>query len=276
MNNFDVSSYLKNAVIENNTIKLPEGQIGRDEYLQVKKSLEGIGGKWKGGKVSAFVFDTDPTDLLKRVVGGETVNLKKEFQFFETPDELALQLVIHASISNNDTVLEPSAGRGAIIKAFNNLYKTITPHCYEIMESNRIFLKESRLRFILVGNDFLEDREDKYSKIIANPPFSKNQDIDHIYEMYNRLEPGGRLVSLASIHWTFSENKKETAFREWLSEHDAETIDIDRGAFKQSGTMIPCCIIIIDSKEPIEDNITPAERIPHTLEDFDKTQRVES
>lgn len=81
---------------------------------------------------------------------------------------------------------------------------------------------------------------------IANPPFSKNQDIDHIRKMYECLKVGGRIVTIASKHWQISTNKKEAAFSEWLDKLDAEIIDVEAGEFKESGTSIATCIIVID------------------------------
>jgi hypothetical protein len=57
-----------------------------------------IGGKWKGGKVFGFVFATDPTELLDQIANGEKRNLKKEFQFFATPEKLADELVYLADL----------------------------------------------------------------------------------------------------------------------------------------------------------------------------------
>jgi hypothetical protein len=66
--------------------------------MEVKNKLELIGGKWKGGKVGGFVFQEDPTDMLEQIANGENRKLKKEFQFFATPDELADKLVELADI----------------------------------------------------------------------------------------------------------------------------------------------------------------------------------
>ena len=53
-----------------------------------------------------------------------------------------------------------------------------------------------------MGDDFLNPSEwataFKYDRIIANPPFTKNQDIDHVMQMWNFLKPGGRIVSIMS------------------------------------------------------------------------------
>ena len=248
MNEFEVSEYLKNVSIEDNIVKLPEGQLSRDDYLKVKKSLEGIGGKWKGGKISGFVFKTNPSDLLEKFTSGEVINLKKEFQFFATPEKIADRMVSYAELTEQDDILEPSAGQGAIIKAINKVCDTI-PDYFELMEQNRIILGESNARCQIVGFNFLGNIAGKlYSKIIANPPFTKNQDINHIYQMYASLAPGGRLVTLASTHWQISQNKKETTFRNWLIEKKAGIIRIEPGEFKESGTTVSCNIIIIDKE----------------------------
>ena len=223
---------LQNATVEGNIIKLPPVQLDRDVYLQVKKSLELIGGKWKSGKVQGFVFEQDPTELLARIADGGECNLKKEFQFFATPDKIADHLVALADIRPSDKVVEPSAGRGAIVNAIHRTLLNVT------------FL-EKIPNFRLIGRNLLTECNDNYNVIVANPPFSKNQDIEHIMKMESLLCPGGRLVSIASIHWQFAGSKKEMSFRKWLEEHNAEIIPIDHGEFKESGTMVRACIVRI-------------------------------
>ena len=59
---------------------------------------------------------------------------------FETPAEVADWLVMLAGgIHENDTVLEPSAGRGALIKAIHRACPSVTVECYELMPENREF-----------------------------------------------------------------------------------------------------------------------------------------
>ena len=250
-NNFNVNKYLKDVEIEDNLIRLPVGQLDRKEYLEVKNKLELIGGKWKGGKTQAFIFEQNPKELLDKICDGENINLKKEFQFFETPEKIADNLVYYADIQNYDTVLEPSAGRGAILKAIAKI-SPVVPCCYEIMDLNKTMLIKTGLNYRLLGEDFLNNDDNlEYSKIVANPPFSKNQDIKHIYEMWNRLARGGRIVTIASAHWKNCDNKKEKEFREWLENKDAEIIGLENGEFKESGTMIKMCIIILN--KPLND-----------------------
>lgn len=236
---------LQNCTVEGTTVKLPNIQLNRKLYQEVAKSLELIGGKWKGGKVLGFVFATDPTDLLEEIANGEKRNLKKEFQFFATPEKLADELVYLADLKQHDTILEPSAGQGAIIKAINKVCDVV-PDCFELMDVNTIILNKSRLRFNLIGADFLSHSGKTYTKIIANPPFTKNQDIEHLNKMYECLAFGGRLVCITSESWVNGNHKKQVEFRDWLEEVGAEIIDIEKGTFKESGTMVGGKIIIIN------------------------------
>ena len=242
---------LKNCTVQGTTVKLPGVQLERKLYQEVAKSLELIGGKWKGGKVMGFVFQQDPTELLEQIANGEKKNLKKEFQFFATPPDLADQLVFEAQIEPTHLILEPSAGQGAIVNAVNRVFPNTKVYCYELMPVNQAILdKIEEAEFI--GADFLNPdgmnvaQQLQFDRIIANPPFSKNQDIDHIKEMYNCLKVGGRLVSIASESWVTGTQRKQVEFKNWLSEVGADIIDIERGAFKESGTMVGVKIIIIN------------------------------
>lgn len=238
---------LKNCTVEGLIVKLPNVQLERKLYQEVAKSLELIGGKWKGGKISGFVFQIDPTDLLAEISEGSKRNLKKEFQFFATPEKIAKQLVGLAELNDTDTILEPSAGQGAIIKEINE-QSSIVPDCFELMDINMKILNESNLSFNVLGNDFLTNnlKNESYSKIIANPPFTKNQDIIHLKEMFRLLKKNGRLVCITSESWKNSDKKIHKDFEKWLIEVKAKHIHLEKGTFKESGTMVSANIIIIN------------------------------
>lgn len=249
---------LQNCTVEGNLVKLPGVQLERKLYLDVAKALELIGGKWKGGKVGAFVFPHDPAELLEQIANGDNRNLKKEYQFFETPAELAdelaelLQIPRVINFSNQTAmkfrILEPSAGQGALVKALLRIESYRQIDCCELMPTNQTFL--SKINEVnLIGDDFLklgDEYNNYYDRIIANPPFSNNQDIDHVKKMYECLKPGGRMVTITSKHWELSCNRKETDFRDWLEEVDAEVYEIENGSFKSSGTMVGGYIVIIE------------------------------
>lgn len=231
----------------NNIVKLPQVQLDRKVYEEVAKKLQGIGGSWKGGKIAGFVFPHDPTERIAQLKGGEVVNLKKDFQFFETPETLANQLVKLANVSDGDRVLEPSAGRGAIIQAIRRKSADCHISAVELMPENAAFLKGKKLAWSIVFDegDFLEWDEGarQFDKIIANPPFSKNQDIDHVLKMWEHLAVGGRLVSVMSSHWQLSENRKERDFRNWIDEVGAEIFELKPGTFSDSGTKVSSVIL---------------------------------
>jgi hypothetical protein len=240
---------LGQCIVEGNVVKLPPPQLERGLYLEVAKALQLIGGKWKGGKVFGFVFQNDPSELLAQISSGQRRDIKKEYQFFATPDGLADKLVEMAEIRNELSILEPSAGQGAIINAIHRRYSSINVDCFELMDINQTFLlKLPNVKF--QDSDFLGFSPlPKYDRIIANPPFTKNQDIDHIRHMFECLSPGGILVSISSRHWTLSNNKKEKAFSDWLKSLNAEITEIDPGVFKESGTMVSGYIVKIKKQE---------------------------
>lgn len=232
------------CIVDGNVVKLPNIQLERKLYQDVAKSLNLIGGKWVGGKIYGFVFNSDPTELLKQIACGEKRNLKKEYQFFETPSELADKLVVLADLKKDDVVLEPSAGQGAIIEAILRSNINCQVLAIELMEENSLILNKKG--FVHDVGDFLTiPNQPIYDKIIANPPFSNNQDIDHIKHMYELLKWGGKLVSITSEHWKNSKNKKETEFRNWLHEVNANIENIPKGTFKKSGTDVGGIIITI-------------------------------
>jgi PRTRC genetic system protein E len=261
---------LQKCAIQGKLVKLPDVQLDRKDYLEVKKALELIGGKWKGGKTMGFLFETHPTALLKKLCEGEKVNLKKEFQFFATPAALADKMCEKLSKRLNDgyKILEPSAGDGALVKAIQRYYGfSVEVDCFEKMELN--YMKLAKLEGVhFVGDDFLladDDVNNNYDIIIANPPFSKNQDILHICKMYNCLRPGGILVTLSSCSWENDSQKIRKEFTTFLSDIDAYVEHVEEGTFKESGTMVPTKLLTI--VKPIRDVLVP-ELIAKKLEDY--------
>lgn len=247
----DKIAVLNQCTIDGNIVKLPPIQLERKLYQDAAKALELIGGKWKGGKVAGFVFPTDPTELLEKIRSGDKVNLKKEYQFFETPEDIITMMFSFVNFKEDMKILEPSAGRGAIINAIFKYYPFITRVDYcETMDINQHFLDKIK-GAVKIGSDFLQVNasgvfDNYYDAIIANPPFSKNQDIQHIRKMYDMLKPGGILVSIASSHWDFSNDRESRSFREWLLSIRAFTLEIPAKAFASSGTNVETRMIIIE------------------------------
>ena len=242
----ELAESLRKCKVEGNVLYLPSIKEGAlKNYNEVKSSLLKAGAKYKS---NSFVFPNDAQPYIDKLTGGEKINIKKEFQFFGTSASLADEVVKEADIKKTHKVLEPSAGQGAIVEAITRKVPTLIVDVCELMDINRNVLKQnSNIQF--VGEDFLQIPSKYvgyYDRIIANPPFNKNQDIDHIRKMYECLKVKGRLVSIASKHWQTSTNKKETEFREWLKAVGAKISEVDAGRFKESGTNIATCIIVIN------------------------------
>lgn len=242
---WNVEEILRHCTLENSVLKLPAVQFNKKSYAEAKKWIEEAGGSWQGGKIQGFTFPFNPERVFSILKEGKRCNLQQEYQFFETPADVADWLVMLAGgVHENDTVLEPSAGRGALIKAIHRSCPSVIVECYELMPENREFL-HTLDNVILLDEDFTKDSVGHYTKIIANPPFSGNQDIDHVRLMYERLERGGTLAAITSQHWKLSSEKKCALFRKWLEEVHGEIFEIAAGEFKESGTTVSTMAVVI-------------------------------
>jgi len=240
-----VEDAIKSCTVDGNIIKLPVGQLDPKTFKDVKKQLENIGGKWNTS-AQGFKYDNDPAELLAGLVKGDKTNLKQDFQFFETPSELIDEMIERADIQPTDVVLEPSAGKGAIVEKLLPLAKKVD--MCEFMDRNKIFLEE--LGYKIIGSDFLLlDETLKYDKIVANPPFSKNQDITHVMKMYDHLKTGGKLVVITSTAWITGSQKKQIAFREFLDSVGAVQEEVAEGTFKKTGTNVKTMLLEITKKD---------------------------
>ena len=243
---WSVEEILKHCTLEDNVLRLPQVQFNKKSYAEAKKWIEEAGGSWQGGKVQGFIFPFNPERVFSILNEGKRCNLAQDFQFFETPSNVADWLVMLAGgIHKCDAVLEPSAGRGALVKAIHRSCPDAVVDCYEMMPENKELLAGlGGIR--LLGDDFTKSDNGKlYTKIIANPPFAGNQDIDHIRMMYDRLESGGTLAAITSVHWTLGQERKCEEFRQWLDAVGGAKYEIESGAFKESGTGVRTLAIVI-------------------------------
>ena len=264
----DIATVWQKCSVKDGVLKLPSEQLDRQIYDEVKKQLEAVGGKWKGGKTQGFIFPetTDANDVLTQLLSGKDYQQeKKDFQFFGTPEAVADRIVSHIDIiSDSSKVLEPSAGRGALIKAVRKRNQTVIIDAFEAMPENKKVLQTME-NVNIIGDDFLKsDTSVKYDIIVANPPFSKNQDVTHVMRMYDHLKDGGRLVAIMSPHWQHSQDKKSQQFRDFLQSVSGQVYEIDEGAFAESGTNIKTYFVVIDKQsEPVQKQ--PEQKEVNTL-----------
>lgn len=238
-----VEEILKHCTLRENVLYLPNVRLNKKAYQEAKVWIEEAGGNWST-KHQGFTFDFNADRVCGILLEGKRYNLNKEFQYFGTPDVVA-DLVASkiSSLTDGMTILEPSAGRGALVRAVRRRYPNAVVDCYELMPENLEFLSKEPGANV-VGYDFAECVR-SYDRIVANPPFSNNQDIDHVYRMYDHLNAGGEMAVIVSQHWKFANEKKCEEFRQWLEDVNAEIEDIDAGAFKESGTTVATTLLCI-------------------------------
>lgn len=239
----DVLVALRQARTEDNRLWLA-GQLDRKLYERVNKVLEALGGKWNR-KAKRHLFDGSAADLLGDVLTtGEYVDEKQEFQFFETPVALAERMCRIADVKSGITVLEPSAGRGAIAKTARAYGGTV--HCVELQP--KLADELSREGFNVMQCDFLDTlpcNHIRYATAVMNPPFCRSQDVSHVRHAYEFLAQGGTLVAVMGAGWTFRQDRKATEFREWLDDVDGECETLPSGTFKESGTLVNTVLVTI-------------------------------
>jgi phospholipid N-methyltransferase len=243
----NIIEILKNCTLESNLVYLPNTQLDRKTYVKVNEILESIGGKWNK-KQKAHVFDSDVSDLMENVISNEETTtlkeLQKQFQFFPTPEHIVEKMLSMISINDSHDILEPSAGKGNII---DKIPFTGNIVAVELNPEYESILKTKTENVII--SDFLNVNPDlkKFDVIIMNPPFSKQQDIDHILHAYKFLKPNGKLISVISESPFYRTNKKAEDFRNWLNEKNVSVVDNEAGDFKESGTNIKTKIVLINS-----------------------------
>lgn len=233
--NNDVANVLANSQIVNNKLFLPEGQLDRKLYVAVNKVLTTIKGKWNR-LAKAHIFKESPAEIIDNILlTGEYTDQKKEFQFFETPQSLAKQLVELAKIKNGETVLEPSAGKARIASLIDGCHRV------ELNLENKVFLLKNG--FTVVGDNFMEHTK-KYDVIVANPPFTKQQDIDHVNRMMDLAIR--RVVSVMSASVMFRNNKKTISFRDRVKNLNGTIEMLPEKIFAESGTNVRTCVVCVD------------------------------
>ncbi len=240
MNALQIS--LSKCTYTENTVFLPFERL--DNCSDVRKALLNAGATYKN---NTFIFPNLAEPFINRLMEGDKVNIKKEFQFFATPQKLAQRIVENIPFFDGAIVLEPSAGHGALLDEMPKDVLLIK-ECIELMPENCEILRKKG--YNPINTDFLsielnKETLNKYDFIVANPPFSKKQDIDHFYYMYKMLKIGGQMDVIVSCSFTFASDKKSIAFRQFLEDSGATCEEIESGEFKESGTNIKTVLITL-------------------------------
>lgn len=169
--------------------------------------------------------------------------------YFATAEPIGFKMVEWLQCRDNDRVLEPSAGHGAIARFFSeNITATAVEPSYELA---------TRLKLNTTAEVKIHTFEElhivnKYDGIVMNPPFGMGGKtaIEHVEKAFRHLRYNGRLIAI--IPNGTSCEKRFNAFMESEEAEDAylrATYSLPGIAFKNAGTNVSTRIVIIDKVE---------------------------
>jgi 16S rRNA G1207 methylase RsmC len=173
--------------------------------------------------------------------------------YFPTPEPLAERLVEMARIEPGNTILEPSAGTGNLIDGILKNHPDVRisyceMNCFLLDILRGKYEGVNGVRFL--GRDCFDidttQGENRFDRVIMNPPFERGQDVDHLLRAwYSLLAPRGVLVAIVSAGVFSRADKKAKLFREFIQNAKAVVHDVPAESFKSSGTGIETKIVLV-------------------------------
>lgn len=207
---------------------------------------QGVGGKeFDKGDVS----ENDPFDnaVLDYYTNQRlNKNNREGVDYFPTPEPLGYKMVEWANIGEGDSVLEPSAGHGAIAR-----YVPQSNELVAIEPSMSLFAK-LQMKAGGLGRKFQNETfeayhiSNKHDTIVMNPPFGHAgaTAIAHIEKAFGHLEEGGRMVAI------IPRGAMDKKFNKWYDNEKTAAmraeVDLPDIAFQQAGTSVRCRVVVVD------------------------------
>lgn len=157
-------------------------------------------------------------------------------QLFPTPHEIAEKMVELADIRPGQSVLEPSAGTGNLLKALPCIRPNGSITAIEINQGLCKLLEPWADNIIC--NDFLgcNGGIGTFDRVIMNPPFINGADIKHINHALDHLRESGKLVALCA-----NGPRQREAFMDKADYWE----DLPAGSFKDQGTGVNVALMVI-------------------------------
>lgn len=188
----------------------------------------------------------------------------KRYGFFPTPDKAADDVFKRVTLTRKIDeprmrILEPSAGTGNLARRCVDGHKSLenwsggrAEHAakyharnivdvVELQQNLADDLKAEGIYNKVYAMDFLKldpATTGLYDLIVANPPFDRGRDIDHVMHMRRFLKPNGTLVAIMSAGTEFRSDKKSVAFQKFIEEMKGHFFDLPAGSFSESGTNV--------------------------------------
>lgn len=166
--------------------------------------------------------------------------------YFPTPEPLGYKMMEWANMGEGDTVMEPSAGHGAIAR-----YAPKGNQMVAIEPSQSLFAK-LQLKAGGLGRKFVNtifenyDISNKHDVVVMNPPFGTAgaTAIAHLGKAFKHLEEGGRVVVL------IPRGSTDKKFEKWIEGEKTAVMRAEVAlpdiVFKQAGTNVVCRVVVVD------------------------------
>lgn len=166
-------------------------------------------------------------------------------EFFPTPAAVVERMIDAADLEADMTVLEPSAGLGAIASRVAPLVASV-----ECIERNGQLASRLRAAAAWPGDvlcaDFLEvPAAPAYDRVMMNPPFGRQADIRHVTHALGFVKPGGMVVAVMSAGVEFRQDKTTEAFRKLVADCGGWIERLPDDSFEASGTSVRTVMAVI-------------------------------
>ncbi|QKW06957.1 class I SAM-dependent methyltransferase [Streptomyces sp. NA04227] len=233
------------TVIRDDQVSVPF-EIDRPVYEQLNKVLKEMGGAWDGRKaVRAHVYPYRIEEFMRQCLAANDYPSKYEQGWFPTPPALVMQVCDLAGIYAGMTVLEPSAGSGAMAGEIARRGGIVD--AFEI-DSRRVeILREQGDARRVVHGDFLAadplDYEEPFERLVMNPPFANG--LDHIKHAIGFMGENSILVSIMSQGLMWWSDKATVEFREMVDEVGGDIQKLPDDSFAVCGTSIRTCLLFL-------------------------------
>lgn len=216
-------------------------QLDRKTYAAVDAIVEAAGGKWSR-KARVHIFSGDARSAIEQAIETGAVTRKQDLGQFDSPPAVVARIMELAQIRAGMSVLEPSAGLGAIAHAAAAAGAVVT--CVEVDPSRAEVLRVEGFK-ILVGDFLTFSHIGPFNLALMNPPFAGQVDIDHVRHAAAMLRPGGLLIAVMSAGVEFRQERKAAEFRAWLQDLGGSIEHLPESAFKTSGTSVRSVIVTV-------------------------------
>ncbi len=228
-----------------------------------KKYLPGSPTEGTGGKAMDYVDDQLSTyDKAKAFyfANQKKTSSNKSTEgrdYYATPEPLGLKMVEWADPKSGESMMEPSAGHGAIARWMPDYTRnTVVEPSRELQPK----LQRNVSNANVIGDVFEAlDMHNKFGSIVMNPPFGTGGKtaIEHLAKAFRHLSDGGRVVAIIPDgtstqkrfdSWFYGdENGKTKAERDGVTNGVLRaTINLPAVTFERAGTKVGTKVVIID------------------------------